>query len=392
MCRCNFPVASKGAFSMQSAQQKNKSAPAPVTDGGLAVAPDTPAWLLPGIIGAQLSSAVSTMQDVMQEFTRTRHMSRVHMQALTRAMDAAQKVAMQSQQISRLAGGRLRQSHERLELGQMVHAALDDRTRFFQSSGIEVYRQIRPVEVIVDPGLLHGLIEAAVDWAAEQGHRIVVSLDIKNWPEHAVLVLKANDTVASRSTQELRPDQDSLCWHLMIQIAQTMGVMVDRAPAPDGAIVMIEFPRTVKQLEGLTAIEVDGGGDSSMHSESKPLAGHRVLLVTADDRLRQDIKTICLSMGLIMDSTPTTLQAIRFCELDQPHLIVIDEALRDYRFEELRQDLVRTDVNFPFIEIASESNTFELASWMSDSITRVSRDVLKAQLPSVLVLELAKGI
>lgn len=373
--------------------QMQSAIPAFSTSVPEAIAPaDAEPFLLPGVIGAQLSACVTTMQDVVQEFTRTRHMSRKQMQALHRALESTRKVAMQSQQISRLAGGRLRQSHERLNLGEMVHAALDDRTSEFQAVGAEVYRQIRPVEVIVDPGLLHSLIEAAIDWACEQGRRIVVSLDIKNWPEHGVLVLKANETVASRSERDGPRELDSLCWHLLLQIARVMGVSVDRVPAADGAVVMIEFPRTVKQLEGLTAIEVDGGGDSSLHSESRPLAGHRVLLISGDEQLRNDVRSVCSSMGLTLDCSPSMVKAIRFCELDQPHLIVIDEALRDYRFEELRQDLIRTDINFPFVEIASEANTFELASWMSDSITRVSRDVLKAQLPSILVLELAKGV
>ena len=42
------------------------------------------------------------------------------------------------------------------------------------------------------------------------------------------------------------------------------------------------------------------------------------------------------------------------------------------------------------VEIASASNTFEMSNWMGDSISRISRDVLRADLPSILVMELAK--
>jgi hypothetical protein len=36
-------------------------------------------------------------------------------------------------------------------------------------------------------------------------------------------------------------------------------------------------------------------------------------------------------------------------------------------------------------------DTFEVASWAGDSMTRVSRNALRAQLPAVLTLELAKA-
>ena len=64
--------------------------------------------------------------------------------------------------------------------------------------------------------------------------------------------------------------------------------------------------------------------------------------------------------------------------------------MRDHIFDELREDLRRTDPNFPFIEIATESNALEMAGWMSDGMTRVSRDTLSTQLSPILVMELAK--
>ena len=69
---------------------------------------------------------------------------------------------------------------------------------------------------------------------------------------------------------------------------------------------------------------------------------------------------------------------------------MIDERVRDAIFEELRGDLRRNDPNYPFIEIASESNVLEMAGWMSDSMTRISRDGLHTQLIPILAMELAK--
>ena len=366
------------------------SPPAPVA--ATAPAPAGLAPTLPGIIGAQLSQPVALMKDVLAQFRHTHTISRTQMVTLGEAVNAAHRIALQSQQISRLAGGRLRQSHERLSLHTLLQEVLDSKLNQAAHTGLQVRRKIKPVEVIVDPGLLWSLLEVAVDWAAEQGQRIQVSLDVKNWPEYGILMLKASQHIAVPANDEEAESPDTLNWHLLQQIAQTMGLMVERVIAPDHTLVMLEFPRTVKQLEGLTAVEMNVGGDSSSFflSESKPLAGHRLLLVTADEGIRADVKDACDMLGLVMDTTPTSVQAIRFCEMDKPHMIVIDEKLHDHYFDELREDLVRSDINFPCVEISSASNTFEMSNWMGDSMSRISRDALRAQLSSILVMELAK--
>jgi hypothetical protein len=363
------------------------------TEAPAAAASESSDYVIAGIIGAQLSEPLSVMQHVVQEFTRTRKISRSQMQQLQSAIETARTVAKQSQQMARLAGGRLRQSHERLSLDQVINEALEQRRAAFQARGVELYCNLKSVEVIVDPGLLSSLVDAAIDWASEYGRRLVISLEMKNWPEHGIFTLKASESIAeSGESSEGAGEHDTLSWHLLMQTGKAMGVAVDRIASHDEGILMIEFPRTVRQLEGLTAIEVDGGGDSAMHSESKPLAGHRILIISKDDFLITNVKTICRQMSLIVDTVPSTRQAVRFCEMDIPHMIIIDERLRDSELDELRRDLHKIDPNLPFLEITDASNTLEMASWMSDSMTRVSRDSLRSQLPSIMVFELAKVI
>lgn len=362
-------------------------------DAPEAAASDNSDYVIAGIIGAQLSEPLSIMQSVVQEFARTRNISRSQMHQLQTAIESARTVAKQSQQMARLAGGRLRQSHERLSLDQVISEALEQRAEAFQARAVELHCNLKPVEVIVDPGLLTSLVDAAIDWGCEFGRRLVISLEMKNWPEHGIFMLKASESVAEGGMNSERAgEQDTLSWHLLTQIGKAMGVAVDCVASRDEGILMIEFPRTVRQLEGLTAIEVDGGGDSAMHSESKPLAGHRVLVICTDESLIATIKMICREMGLVLDTVPSPSRAIRFCELDIPHMIIIDERLRDWQLDELRRDLHKIEPNLPFLEIADASNTLEMASWMSDSMTRVSRDSLRSQLPSIMVLELAKVI
>ena len=344
---------------------------------------------LAGVIGSGLSEPLAAMQYVLHEFTRTRSINRSQLTLLESSLEAARRVAMQSQQIARLATGRLRQSHERLKLDELLRDALLQRAKIFQQRGVEVYQSLKPVEVIVDAGLLSSLIDTAIDWAMSVGHRLVVTLEMKNWPEHGMLLIKVSDSVGGGVSSEGQPESDNLTWYLFTEIAHAMGIPIDRVTSTNESSLMVEFPRTVKRLEGLTAVEVDTGGDS-VNSESKPLAGHRVLVITDDEKLRFDINLVCRSMALVADAVPNTRQGVRFCELDAPHLVIIDQRVRDHIFDELREDLRKTDPNYPFIEIASESNTLEMAGWMSDSMTRVSRDSLRAQLASILVMELAK--
>ncbi|RYX91348.1 MAG: hypothetical protein EOO28_26140 [Comamonadaceae bacterium] len=346
--------------------------------------------MLSGAIGEELSEPLAAIDRVVQDFTRTRSISRSQIKTLRDGIAAARRIAMQSQQISRLAGGRLRQSHERLSLDSIVNHALDERSKNFKQSGIELYRNLKAVDIIVDPGLLSSLVDAAIDWASERAQRLVVTLEIKNWPENGLLWLKASQTIATSNDNEPVEERDNISWYLLSQIAQAMGVGINRISSPGEVMLMIEFTRTVKQLEGLTAVEVHAGGDSGFMSESKPMAGHRLLLVTTDDFLRASVKQICRTMGLMLDTVATTEQAVRFCEMDKPHMIMIDERLRDASFDELRADLHRYDPNLPFVEITDQPGMLEMASWVSGSMTRVSRDSVKTQLSTIIVFELAK--
>ena len=132
---------------------------------------------------------------------------------------------------------------------------------------------------------------------------------------------------------------------------------------------------------------VDFGQDHSI-GDSKVMAAHRVLVITNDDFLRHEIKNTARAMGLVIDSVLNSWLGMRFCELDITHMVIIDERVRDAVFDEPSEDLRKTDPNYPFIEIASESNVLEMAGWMSGSITRASRDALRSKLTPILATAL----
>ena len=133
-----------------------------------------------------------------------------------------------------------------------------------------------------------------------------------------------------------------------------------------------------------------GSSTAWMGNASGIMAGRRVLIVSSDIKLREDAKTVCRGLGMMVDTVPTSQMAVRFCEMEQPQLIIVDERFKDEQFDELRADLLRMQPNFPFIEVAYESNTLTMAGWMGENMTRINRDKLAQQLPEALAIEMSK--
>jgi hypothetical protein len=383
---------------MQSANGFSRTAASPLIAMPVLdhAAPASASWedmRLASVIGEQLSEPLAVMDQMLEEISQRQALAPLQLQKLRDAIGQARHISMQSQQVARLAGGRLRQSHEKLSLDGIVNQALDERAPAFKRRHITLYRNLKHVAVIVDASLLWSLVDAALDWACEQGQQLVVLLDMKNWPEHGMLVIKATP-LAGSALADARPD--SLNWHLLTHIAQTMGVSLEREISASGeATLLLEFARTVRQLEGLTAMEINAAGeegDSSFHSVSKPLAGLRILLISQDSLVRAEVEKAAGLLGLKVDTVGSVEQALRCVRLDMPHLIIIDERLHADAFDTLLHEVKSKDPNLGFLEITDDANTFEVSSWMSDSMTRVSRDALRAQLTSLLTLELARAM
>ena len=99
-------------------------------------------YALVGQFGAELAEPINTLHSIVQDFNQTRHMSHAQMVVLVSAVESAMHITRQSQQIARLAEGRLRQSHERIRLDELLHQALADLSPSMQAQGIEVFRNI----------------------------------------------------------------------------------------------------------------------------------------------------------------------------------------------------------------------------------------------------------
>ena len=295
------------------------------------------------------------------------------------------------QLLARVARGDWPQTPTQLNLDSVVKRALDERATWMHHRGVELHRSIKPVSVVLDLDLVTSLVLASVENAAKPGTRLFVLLETQNWPAHALLSFKTTHAVmVAGKPDHSEQEPDSLNWRLVAELARAMGVAVRTSETDAARTLTLEFAQTAKQVEGLTAQEADHGAGSWMSTPSHAMTGQRVLLITGESGLRDDVKSICQTMDLLFDSVPTCAAAIRYCELEPPHLIVVDERIRNDQFQQLRGDLLKAQPSFPFIEIGYDSGTLSIAGWTGGNVTRVTRDELSTQLPQALTLEFSK--
>jgi hypothetical protein len=343
------------------------------------------AWEVPGLIGAELAHHVSPALDVVRRLRNAGLVTHSEARTLAEAAEHLQRIALTSQQITRLAHGRLRHSHEKIDLAEVIRHVLDENEARYLRQGIEIEPHLQPLEVITDAALLVSLCEIALECAACDGERLQVWLAMQHWPEHALLTIRSRPHF--RDGREIEASH-SLHWIYLCRLADATGVTVQRTSETEFVQITVEFPRTVKQLAGLTAMEVDAGADPSVASAS--LAGHHVLLISRHKETAWEIEAVCRRLRVVLDVVPDCAQAVRFCELEVPDMIVRDEAAGGEGLEDLRGHVLRENMNFPFLEIVEAPNVVELGTWHDGATSRLSRSELRAQLQPLLAMELAK--
>ena len=310
-------------------------------------------------------------------------------------MDELRRKAMALQQISRLAQNRIRQSHEKLALHQVAQIVLDERRAEHVAAGMVVNTRFKPVDIIVDPGLLMSLIGAALDWVTQFGTVVRMTSGMKNWPQHGQLSLVAAQGVRTQEDIDRKTSvNQSIAWHLLQQTALAMGVGLQMDETVNERSLMIEFPRTVVALEGMTIMEMQAGpgSDSFGSVHSNFIAGHQVLLISADYGFYKQVRDICKGLSLYCEQAPSVEAAERMCEKRVPHLIVCEEALADSHYDVLLAELDRHSPGFPTILVGDGGHGFELSGWSSDNKSRISRKQVAEQLPGALTIELSRSI
>jgi hypothetical protein len=348
-------------------------------------------------IGAEIATPLTAALARIHELTTTGRIDRASLRALREEVEQARQVGMIGQQLTRFASGRLRQTHERMQLADTLKGVLAHRTRETQARGIVLKPVFKPAEVIVDAALLFSLLNTVLDWALLNARsHIEFKVDIKTWPAHARLTCsfahRPPDEASDDSDAEAHPATlDGLHWRLLEQTAWTMGLPLDRKDGASLSTLTLEFPRTASdEIEGVSTMELDDGFAPS--TNSKPLAGSHVLVVASRRDMRVQVRDALRNMGLIVDFVNSVDEAVDFCRDGLPHAIVIESIQSGERFAQFRDEITREVPDFVFIEIIEEGGTFEMSGFGGSTMARVGRDVIASSLPSALMFELSKGL
>lgn len=347
-------------------------------------------------MGAEIAAPLTAALERINALTSTGRIDKKGLRALREEVEAARQIGMIGQQLARFASGRLRQNHERLPLADVLDSTLAHRARETQARGINVKPLLKPADVIVDASLLFSLMNTTIDWAlANAQSQIDFAIEMKTWPLHAVLTCRfahrAVDDLADGVEAIAPVSLDSLGYRLIEQTAWTMGLIVERHDESHMTTLTLEFPRTAAAvIESASAPELDDGFAPSTNSQ--PLAGSHVLVISSRRDLRGQIRDAVRNMSLIVDYVNSIEEATAFCSEGLPHAVVIESIQVGARFDAFRDEILAEVSDFVFIEIVEEGASFDMSGFSGSAMTRVGRDALATALPATLLFELSKSV
>ncbi len=351
------------------------------------------AWSLteqgPQLLGAaagQIGEALQALQDGIERLQAQGRVPAREQWALSVPMARIQRLTVVMQQLQRFHEGRIRQSHEKIDLAQLVEASLQERRKEFALMGADVRRKLKPVEVLLDPTVAHALFNALLDWALPLGRHVDVRVDVNDWPPHGRLQVRVHGDGAPSSRA---PDLDNLDWALVRQIVSAMGgVELQREVSSEGTRVSLMFQRTVQAIDGISAVELSDG-QSSMF---KSLQGVYALIVSPSLQIRADVRDALREIGVSADSVVDLLQAREAVAHRLPSLVVVDAVLKGPAFDQFRRGLMRDAMDMPFVEISPDDSSFDMSGFGEMAMAKVGRGNIREALGTAVMFELAKSI
>lgn len=350
-------------------------------------------------LGSEVATVLSTALERVTALATTGKIDRASLRALREEVDHARRAAIMGQQVSRLAAGRVRIAHERLNLTNLLREALRQRGREIESRGIEVRQVLAPAEVSSDTTLAFSFLQAVLDWSFEHAvSRVDLALDVRNWPARARLVCSFAfehpdrvDTNFAALEAERGHTVETMSWRLLHQTAAVLGLTVQRKDDGGRTTLTVEFPETLPaRIDSLLGSETEPEEPLTLFANSQPLAGRHVLVVAPRREVRNTVREAVRNMGLMVDYVTALEEAAQFCRASMPHAIVFESTLRGERFERLRAEWLEAVPNLAFVQIAEQGKAFELLHEAGRQFASVGRDAIVQQLPAALSFELSR--
>jgi len=373
---------------MSQIRKSNANASASAKPGGSS---ETESWSLddhwPTLISGladQITEGVSALQNQIDHLMSKGRISKLEHRALSIPAERIKMAGVSAQQINRFYSGRIRQSHEKVDMAELVEGVLQERKQELGILGIALRRKLKPVEVLIDPTVAHTFVNAVLDWGLPFGNRVDVRMDLNAWPQHARFLMRvSNDGVPPSSAASV----DNLSWMLIRQIALAAGgIEIEREMDDEGVGFTALFTRTVQAVDGISAVEL-----SDEHSSMfKSLSGTYVLTISPSLQIRADVRDALREIGISSDSVVDFSQAREALKSRMPNLIVVDSEIKDDEFESFRRDLLREVFEFPFVEISPDDSSFDMSGFGEFSMAKVGRGNVREALGTAVMFELAK--
>jgi hypothetical protein len=335
-------------------------------------------------LAEQFTENVSSLQNQIDQLLAKGRINKLEHRALSVPAERIKLAGVSAQQINRFYSGRIRQSHEKVDMAQLVEGVLQERKQELGTLGIALRRKLKQVEVLIDPTVAHTFVNAVLDWGLPFGNRVDMRLDLNAWPQHARLQMRvANDGVPPSSAAST----DSLSWMLIRQIALVSGgVEIEREVNEEGVSFTAMFTRTVQAVDGISAVDL-----SDEHSSMfKSLSGTYVLTISPSLQIRADVRDALREIGISSDSVVDFQQARDAIKSRMPSLIVVDSEIKDDDFDAFRRDLLREVFEFPFVEISPDDSSFDMSGFGEFSMAKVGRGNIREALGTAVMFELAK--
>ena len=378
------------------------ASPQAATPSGCAGTEDGAAtgWPVTASFGGEVAAPLTHALEATCELQATGRIDRAGLIALREHIEQARHAAMVAQQIARLAQGGIQQQQQRLDLSHALRDALAAREHDLQARGLAVKHAVQPAEIVGDDTLLSALLNALLDWSMRHARTAVgIRVDTKPWPAHARLICRFGHVPEDQALGDAarpvdtaaRAALDCLQWHLLLQLARAMELVIERDDCATGTVLTLEFPRTANDtLEGAPTIALDGRVAPT--TGARPLAGTHVLVIALRRQVSNQIAQAVAHMGLTLDFVSSVDAARELCQRALPQAIVYESMVYDVAFDTLRSDIRRQCPELAWIEVIEQGEAFEISSFGGTSMARVGRDAIASSLPSALMFELAKSL
>lgn len=281
---------------------------------------------LAGEVGAEVGEALTQALALLDEILRTGHVGRQGLHAMRNDIERARHVAQLGQMVSRLAAGVASPTPESVALPGVLHAAAASMADEATERGLELHAVLGRADIVADTSLTFTLLQCLLRWAFQHGRDTVrLRTGMASWPVQAQLQLAfvrarpAGDTLAMLD-DEGRSEMDTVGWRLVEQAASALGAQVQREESGQDIAVTIGFPETSRRWPKLVAGDAAAAAPDD---DPMPLAGCRVLLLSARAELQRAAQTALVPQGAMLTMRPDAPDEPGLAE-QRPRVLVVD--------------------------------------------------------------------